>query len=559
MNQTPNSSAAANSPEQSPTVEMPRPTAWPIAVGAGVTFIALGAATSSAFCVVGVLLLVISIGGWISQLIPGRGHEAEELADRSSRATEVMPRLGAVEQLKPGVVGYRFQVPEKVQPVSAGIKGGIVGGLLMPIPALAWGVMSGHGIWFPVNLLAGMVIPGLNDVPRDQIVGQLEAFHLWLFLGALVLHICMSVGFGLIGGVLLPTLPQVRGGPLLFGGLILPLLWSGVNHSLMHLVNPLLNDFIDWRWYVASQLVFGIAASMVIIRSEKIAIAPRGSGSDGHGPSIPPGWLGCLAIMCTLLSGCSDNLPGKPQLKDEFVMPQKITDFHDLYARYCAGCHGNNGTLGAGPPLNDELFAALADKDELRSVISQGRSGTLMPAWAKSAGGSLTDEQVASLVEGIHERKWKPAVQSTTPIDVSKAPPLMLAKASTVAPALASASSASANESAEAAGNAEHGAVVFAAACAKCHGAEGKGISLADDPKSKELLYQLNDPAFLALSSNQILRRYVITGRPDLGMPGFADPHGRQADFTPLSSDQVSDVVALLAKWRSEGHALNSD
>ena len=44
-----------------------------------------------------------------------------------------------VQQLKPGVVGYRFQLPEKVHPISAGIKGGIVGGLLMPIPALDLG------------------------------------------------------------------------------------------------------------------------------------------------------------------------------------------------------------------------------------------------------------------------------------------------------------------------------------------------------------------------------------------------------------------------------------
>ena len=73
-------------------------------------------------------------------------------------------------------------MPEKVHPVSAGIKGGIVGGLLMPIPALAWGIWSGHGIWFPVNLLAGMVIPGLTDAPADQLIPQLEQFHFWLLI-----------------------------------------------------------------------------------------------------------------------------------------------------------------------------------------------------------------------------------------------------------------------------------------------------------------------------------------------------------------------------------------
>ncbi len=84
------------------------------------------------------------------------------------------------------------------------------------------------------------------------------------------MHAMLSIGFGLIGGVLLPTLPNVFGGPLLFrGGLILPLLWSGVNHSLMGLVNPLLNEYINWPWYVVSQIVYGLATSIVIIRSEK--------------------------------------------------------------------------------------------------------------------------------------------------------------------------------------------------------------------------------------------------------------------------------------------------
>ena len=80
--------------------------------------------------------------------------------------------------------------------------------LLMPIPALVWGIWSGHTIWFPVNLLAGMVVPGLSDLPPEKLVPQLEAFHPWLFVGAGVMHVVMSIGFGLVGGVLLPTLPR---------------------------------------------------------------------------------------------------------------------------------------------------------------------------------------------------------------------------------------------------------------------------------------------------------------------------------------------------------------
>ena len=139
------------------SVEMPRPTAWPIVLALGITLAALGAATSKAFCAVGGVLFVIGLFGWISQFLAGRGHEHEaSLPARRSGRGHRAAHVGAVQQLKPGVVGYRFQLPEKVHPVSAGIKGGILGGLLMPIPALAFGHRERTRIWFPVNLLAGL-------------------------------------------------------------------------------------------------------------------------------------------------------------------------------------------------------------------------------------------------------------------------------------------------------------------------------------------------------------------------------------------------------------------
>jgi mono/diheme cytochrome c family protein len=503
-------------------VEMPRPTVWPIVLSLGIVLAALGVTTSLFFCAVGGVLLVIGLVGWISQLLPGRGHEHEPLAAPAQRATVIAARPGTVEQLKPGVTGYRFQLPLKVHPISAGIKGGILGGLLMPIPALIWAVSSGHSIWYPLNLLAGLVIPGATDMPIAELNANLEMFHLWGSLCGIVLHAMMSIGFGLVGGVLLPTLPSIPGGPLLFGGLILPLLWSGANHGLMGLVNPLLNHYINWYWYVVSQLVYGIATSIVIIRSEEIAIAPRGPGGEG-GPSIPPGWLGCLLAMCVLLCGCSDNLPGKPTLADAYVMPQDIKSFTQLYAQRCAGCHGADGTLGPGPPLNDPLFLALISDDQLRSVIADGRHGTLMPAWTQSSGGPLTADQVAALVNGI--RKWQSAVNNHVQRVYPSAPPL-------AAPASGGR------------GNVAAGKKAFAEACAGCHGEHGEGLEDQAGP--------VNDRAFLTLCSDLELRRYIITGRPDLGMPDFADDTGRSNDFKPLSAQQVNDVVALLQEWRGK-------
>ena len=65
-----------------------------------------------------------------------------------------------------------------LHPVLAGVLGAMFGGLLMPLPAILWGHLSGHGVWYPVNLLAGMVIGGMDQLPVrrvDEVSCQLVA------------------------------------------------------------------------------------------------------------------------------------------------------------------------------------------------------------------------------------------------------------------------------------------------------------------------------------------------------------------------------------------------
>ena len=181
------------------SVEMPTPTAWPIVLAMGVTLVASGFVTSLALSVVGAFLLLVALVGWIGQLLPGQGHMHEPLVDESQRPQPATPQAGTVEQLRPGMPGHRFRLPEKVHPISAGVKGGIVGGLLMPIPALLYGLLSGHGIWLPINFLAGMVIPGFED----RTIEQLEAFSFAAFLVGLTIHVIISLSIGLVYGVLL--------------------------------------------------------------------------------------------------------------------------------------------------------------------------------------------------------------------------------------------------------------------------------------------------------------------------------------------------------------------
>ena len=264
---------------------MPRATAWPIVLALGITLLGAGLATSLALSVVGAVLFVFGLFGWIGQLLPGRGHRHEPLVEPALRPQPITERPSTVDHLRPGMAGYRFRLPERVHPISAGVKGGIVGGMVMPIPALAYGLLSGHGLWFPVNLLAGMVVPGISGATE----AQLEQFYWGALILAIVIHATFSVSFGLLFGVVSPTLPPIPGGPVIAGGVLMPLLWTGLCHGFMGIVNPLLYEHVNWPWFIASQVVYGLAMSVVVINTEKVPTAPVGGGPSKLAGFSEPG------------------------------------------------------------------------------------------------------------------------------------------------------------------------------------------------------------------------------------------------------------------------------
>jgi mono/diheme cytochrome c family protein len=228
-------------------------------------------------------------------------------------------------------------------------------------------------------------------------------------------------------------------------------------------------------------------------------------------------------VLMIVAAGC--EFPGKPDPADRPVMPDQILDFHQLYAANCVGCHGAAGKLGPAPPLNDPLFVAIVPGEELLRVIRDGRVGTPMPAFARVNGGALTDAQVKVLAEGI-KTHWK-----------AEAP---LAETS---PAYALAQVKGAQPTPD---SRERGSQVYQRACAGCHGPNGTGRESNGSTRRA-----INVPPFLALISDQALRRIIITGRPDLGMPTYAERHGRPPDFQPLTSAEIDDLVSLLADWRT--------
>jgi hypothetical protein len=252
-------------------VEMPRPTAAPLVLALGLTLLAAGVALGLAFAVAGAVLLVVGLGTWIGHLLPGRGHVHEPLAEPERRPRAVAGAPGGVEQLRPGMPGYRLRLPQDVRPTSAGLKGGLVGGVVMPVPALLWGLISGHGVWYPVNLLAGMVLPGVGQMS----VEDLMEFNASLLLVALVIHVMMSAVIGLAYGVLMPTLPEVPR-PIAWGGLLAPVLWTGVSYVAMQIVNPALSGKVNWPWFVVSQFVFGITMPAVVLGLKRVPAVVAG-------------------------------------------------------------------------------------------------------------------------------------------------------------------------------------------------------------------------------------------------------------------------------------------
>jgi cytochrome c oxidase cbb3-type subunit III len=271
------------------------------------------------------------------------------------------------------------------------------------------------------------------------------------------------------------------------------------------------------------------------------------------GRSFPVTLSPCHLVTLSLLVGGCD-LPGRPNPADRPVPQDQITQFDPLYAMHCSGCHGADGNLGPAPPLNDPLFLAIVPEAELVRVITEGRAVTptqksLMPAFRLGKGAPmapaqdkvwaelkaenhidpkqqnpLTTTQVQVLAEGIKKR-WGPAKPAAGPVPPYLAPT-------------------------KGGGDTKEGRRVFADACAGCHGSQGQGSKDGERP-----IGAINNKAFLALTSDQALRRYVITGRPDLGMPPFDGTDGRSVDFKPLTSAEIDDLVALLAFWRLGGPA----
>jgi cytochrome c oxidase cbb3-type subunit 3/ubiquinol-cytochrome c reductase cytochrome c subunit len=224
-----------------------------------------------------------------------------------------------------------------------------------------------------------------------------------------------------------------------------------------------------------------------------------------------------LAGAVTLaLAGCK-GAPGKPGPNSETPRPEQVTDFATLYNENCASCHGVNGKNGAAISLANPVYLAIAGTSNIERITANGVPGTMMPPFAQSKGGTLTDRQIAILAE-VMEQTWRSAN----------------ALAGQSSPAYASSTP----------GNPAAGERAFATFCARCHGADGAGTKIGNGVVTGSLI----DPAYLALISDQGLRSFLLAGLTEQG------PHDWRSYFIEpplvMTDQQITDTVAWLASHR---------
>jgi hypothetical protein len=208
----------------------------------------------------GAIFSVAGCVGWFRQVLPREQHEVvpappEPVPPATSR--KEVDRIEVAREI------HRARIPIEIYPVSAGVKGGLAGSVAMALLAMLYGVISHGSPWYPINLLAAIVYADPAQLPMSYLM----SFHSGLLSIASLLHLVTSILVGLLYGVMLPMFPRR---PIVLGGVVGPVLWSGLLYTTLDFIHPLLNQRIDWKWFVASQIGYGVVAGLVVVRQQRI-------------------------------------------------------------------------------------------------------------------------------------------------------------------------------------------------------------------------------------------------------------------------------------------------
>lgn len=240
------------------TIELPAPTAWPLTLAFGVTLLAAGLVTDAVISLLGAALMICGAVGWFRAVLPvERTIEVPAVPDPVITARPATTHPSVTEE------AHRERVPVEVYPISAGIRGGIAGGIVMALLAIIYGLVSHHSVWYPINLLAASAYEPL----RGATTAELAAFNGTALVIATVVHALASLLVGGLYGALLPIVPRH---PILVGGIAAPLGWTSLLYPMIGIIDPVLAQRISWRWFIASQIGFGVVAGLIVTRSRRI-------------------------------------------------------------------------------------------------------------------------------------------------------------------------------------------------------------------------------------------------------------------------------------------------
>lgn len=245
-------------PSQTKVVILPAPTAWPMALALGLSLVLAGMVTNIAISLLGLLIAIAGTVGWFRQVLPAEQHE-------TVAAAAAEPALAARPSPSPLPAGpiHREVLPVETYTIMSGIKGGIAGGIAMSVPAMLFGLLKYHSIWYAINLLAaGGFVSWAQE--SNAFLGE---FHLRGLLAATAIHGTASLLVGLLYGAMLPMYPKR---PILTAGFIAPFLWTGLVYSVLGILSPILDQRIDWLWFTVSQCAFGLVAGFVVNRDVKV-------------------------------------------------------------------------------------------------------------------------------------------------------------------------------------------------------------------------------------------------------------------------------------------------
>jgi hypothetical protein len=246
-------------PHKEHDLQLPSPTAWPVVLALGLALVMSGMVTSGFVSILGGILAVAGMVGWFRQVLPREAHEAVEV----STEKVLISSTRTLAARMPTGTSSRKIIPVETFKITTGIEGGIAGGIAMAVPAAIFSVIKYHSIWYAMNLLAA----GGFVSWAGQSNAFLSEFHLRGLLAAFVIHGLTSLLVGLLYGAMLPMFPKY---PIVTAGIMVPLLFTGILHSAIGVVSPILNQRIDWFWFVASQVAFGLVCGFVVNLQAKV-------------------------------------------------------------------------------------------------------------------------------------------------------------------------------------------------------------------------------------------------------------------------------------------------